>query len=462
MLFEPSVYHSRREKLKNEIQTGVAIFIGNRELPMNYAANTFPFRQDSTFLYFFGHAIPNIAAIIDFDENKEILFGDNFEIDDIIWMGQQPSMQQLATEVMIKETLPFDQIDNYLKGRNIHFIFPYQAENQIFLSQILNLPIEQLKTRASIQLIKAIVQLRSVKEEIEIEQIENACDIGVKMHLAVMQSCHAGISERYLAGMAEGISLSYGNGVSFPIILSQHGETLHNHCHDGILQAGKLLLMDAGATNLYHYTSDYTRTIPVDGNFTTRHQELYEIVLRANTEAIKASKPGVFYRDIHLLAAQIVATGLKELGLMKGDIKEAVQEGAHALFFPHGLGHQLGLDVHDMENLGENYVGYDDTITRSTTFGLAALRMARELKTGFIITVEPGIYFIPELIDIWKIERKFEQFLNYEKIESYKDAGGIRIEDDILITENGCRILGPALPKTVEEVTETVKKGLRL
>jgi len=455
-IFDSSVYQARRAKLKEAISTGVAVFLGNQELPMNYTSNTFPFRQDSTFLYFFGHSIPHIAAIIDFEEGKEILFGDNFDIDDIIWMGSQPTIAQLAQEVGISESRPFNALNSYLKGRTIHYLYPYQAENQILLSDILELPLSQLRSLASPVLTKAIVQLRSVKEAQEIEQIENACEIGVKMHLAVMQSCKSGISEKYLAGLAEGISLSYGNGVSFPIILSQHGETLHNHKHDTILKSGNLLLMDAGAENLYHYASDYTRTIPVNGIFETRHRELYEIVLRANTEAIAASKPGILYRDVHLLAAEIIAEGLKALGLMKGNCKEAVAHGAHALFFPHGLGHQLGLDVHDMENLGENFVGYDETIQRSTQFGLSALRMARELKPGFVITVEPGIYFIPELIDIWRQEKKLEEFINYEKVEQYRDAGGIRIEDDILITENGCRLLGPSLPKTVSDITEIV------
>lgn len=455
-LFNPIVYQSRRTKLIAEIKSGIAIFLGNHELPMSYKANTFPFRQDSSFLYFFGLALPNIAAIIDFDENREILFGDDIDIDDIIWMGVQPSMQSLGEKVGVKDVRPFSALKTYIQGRKLHFLPPYQAENKILLSHLTHYSIQQLNEFSSTSLIRAIVKLRSKKEPIEIEQIEKACEIGVLMHQTVMKSCKSGISEHYLAGLAEGVALSYGEGVSFPIILSQHGETLHNHQHNGVLKKGKLLLVDAGAENSFRYASDYTRTLPIDGVFETKQREIYEIVLRANQEAIASLKPDIYYRDVHLFASQIIAEGLKELGLMKGEPKEAVEEGAHALFFPHGLGHQMGLDVHDMENLGEDFVGYDDTNARSNVFGLNALRMARKLQEGFVITVEPGIYFIPDLIDIWKKEKKFEPFINYAKIEEYREFGGIRIEDDILITNDSYQLLGPPLAKTVDELHETI------
>lgn len=458
-MFEKFVYETRRANLKKEISSGVALFMGNDEASMNYPSNTYRYRQDSNFIYFFGLWPAGLAAIIDFDEDRVILFGNDFEIDDIIWMGDQPTIKELAEKSGVRESLPMNQLSDYLKkakqqGRKIHFTPPYRGDNKIILSNLLDINVNEIRDAASVELIKAIVLLRSVKEDAEIAEIEKVCNIGVAMHKAVMEHCRPGIMELELAGLAEGITLSHGNGVSFPVILSQHGETLHNHNHNEILKDGKLLLMDAGAEGLMGYSSDYTRTLPVSGTFTTKQREIYSIVLEANMAGIKAAAPGIYYRDVHQLAAEVIASGLKELGLMKGDVKEAVRAGAHALFFPHGLGHQLGLDVHDMEDLGENYVGYDETIQRSKIFGWASLRMGRELKSGFVVTVEPGIYFIPQLIDIWKNEKKFTEFINYDQVETYRDFGGIRIEDDILITESGCRVLGEPLAKSVEEISK--------
>ena len=462
-MFNASVYQGRRENLKKQVKSGIALFLGNGEYSMNYPSNTYRYRQDSNFIYFFGIWASGLAAIIDFDEDRDIIFGDDFEIDDIIWMGNQPTIRSLAEKVGISETMPMASLAEYLKrvtqqGRKIHFTPPYRGDNKITLSNITGINVNEIRDVASVELIKAIVALRSAKEEVEIAEIEKACEIGVAMHQTVMKRCMPGVHELELAGLAEGIALSRGNGVSFPVILSQHGETLHNHVHNGILEKGKLLLMDAGAEGLMGYSSDYTRTLPVGGTFTAKQKEIYEIVLKANMEAINASKPGIYNKELHQLAAETIASGLKELGLMTGDVKEAVQQGAHALFFPHGLGHQMGLDVHDMEDLGENYVGYDDTIQRSKIFGWGSLRMARELKPGFIVTVEPGIYFIPRLIDIWKEEGKFTQYINYDKMEEYRDFGGIRIEDDVLITEKGHRILGPHLAKTPDELREMIGK----
>jgi len=462
-MFPSSVYQSRRDKLKKQIKSGVAIFLGNGEASMNYPSNTYRDRQDSNFIYFFGIWAPDMAAIIDFDENREIIFGNDFEIDDIIWMGNQPTIKSLAERAGITETMPFGTLADFISrskqnGRPIHFTPPYRDDNKIKLSNLTGIHLNEIRNSASVELIKAIVNLRSVKEDVEIAEMEKACEIGVEMHKAVMRRCIAGVPELELAGLAEGISLSKGNGVSFPVILSQHGETLHNHQHNEILKEGKMLLMDAGAEGIMGYSSDYTRTLPVGGVFTNMQKEIYEIVLKANKEAINAAHKGVYNKELHTLAAEIITTGLHDLGLMKGDVKEAVQQGAHALFFPHGLGHQLGLDVHDMEDLGENYVGYDDTVQRSKLFGWGSLRMARELKPGFVVTIEPGIYFIPQLIDIWKQENKFSQFINYSKVEEYKNFGGIRIEDDLLITENGHKVLGPPLPKEVSELAAIIGK----
>ena len=454
-LFDFKVYQNRRAKLTQLMKEGVALFLGNEESPMNYPSNQYKQRQDSNFLYFFGLSLSNFAAVIDFDNEQTILFGTDFEIDDIIWMGDQPKVQDLAARVGISETRPMSELAGYIaaqKGRKIHFTPPYRAENKIAMSKLTGIAIDDLKASASVALIKSIVSLREIKDEFEIQEIEKACVIGHKMHTEVMKNCRVGKTEQELFGIAEGITLSYGNGVSFPIILSQHGETLHNHNHNQVLEDGKLLLMDAGAENLMNYSSDNTRTFPVNGKFTPKQKAIYEIVLKANVEGINACKPGIRYREIHKLAMTIITDGLKALGLMKGDTEAAVEAGATALFMPHGLGHQMGLDVHDMEDLGENYVGYDDTIQRSKIFGWGSLRMAKELRPGHVLTVEPGIYFVPHLIDIWKNEKKFEEYINYDKVEEYRDFGGIRIEDDVLITETGHRILGPAIPKTVEEL----------
>lgn len=461
-LFDIKVYQERRKKLANLVKNGIAIFLGNEESPMNYPSNQYKHRQDSNFLYFFGLSLPNLAAIIDFDQNKTILFGTDFEIDDIIWMGDQPKIKDLAARVGISEVHPLAELSTYIQtqiGKPIHFTPPYRAENKITLSKLTNIPIDEIREAASAELIRGIVALREIKEPCEIAEIEKACVIGHKMHTEVMKNCHVGKTEQELFGIAEGITLSYGNGVSFPIILSQHGETLHNHNHNQVLEEGKLLLMDAGAENAMNYCSDNTRTFPVNGKFTQKQKEIYEIVLKANIEGIKACRPGIYYREVHKLAMTIITDGLKALGLMQGDTATAVEIGATALFMPHGLGHQMGLDVHDMEDLGENFVGYDETIQRSNIFGWGALRMAKELRPGHVITVEPGIYFVPHLIDIWKSEKKFEEFINYDKVEEYKNFGGIRIEDDVLITEDGCRVLGPAIPKTIEELENFIGKN---
>lgn len=457
-LFSPDIYKNRREKLQQSMSSGVLLFLGNNEVPMNYASNTYHFRQDSTFLYFFGLQIAHLAAVIDVDNDKTILFGDDFEIDDIIWMGQQPTVADLAARVGVSETRPMSQLAAFLKSRDVHYIAPYHGDLKIELSELTGIAVGELRARQSVALIKAIVALRSIKEPCEVAEIERACEVGVKMHTAVMRGCVAGATERSLAGLAEGISFSYGSGPSFPIILSQHGETLHNHNHDGILQAGSMLLMDAGAESLQNYCSDYTRTIPVGGSFTAQQADIYNIVLKANLEGIAASRPGVYYKEVHRRACEIIAEGLTALGLMKGNAQEAVEVGAHALFLPHGLGHQLGLDVHDMENYGEDFVGYDETIQRSPIFGWASLRMARALQPGHVITVEPGIYFIPELIDIWKNEGKFCDFINYDEVEKYRHFGGIRIEDDVLISGDGARVLGPHLPKSIKELKNIVGK----
>lgn len=461
-MFKPEVYKQRRDALKSKISKGIALFLGNEESPMNYAANTFHYRQDSTFLYFFGLDMPGLAGVIDFDEGKDYIFGNDVEIEDIIWMGPQPLMQDNALKVGVENVKRFDDLGDFLQkaesqGRQVHFIPQYRAENKILLESLTGIKITDQKEKASIQLIKGVIDLRNFKDAFEIEELEKAAAIGYEMHVTAMKMAHPGMSERQIAGVIEGIALSKGAMTSFPIILSQNGETLHNHDHSQILQAGRLLITDAGAETPMHYASDFTRTIPVGGKFSPKQRDIYQIVLDANNTATAAIKPGVTYQSIHLMAAKVIANGLKEIGLMHGDMDEAVRNGAHAMFFPHGLGHMMGLDVHDMENYGEDFVGYDEETKRIKQFGTAYLRLGRKLQKGFVLTNEPGIYFIPALISQWKNENKFKEFINYSKAEEYIGFGGIRLEDDILVTENGSKLIGKRIPITIEEVENTVK-----
>ena len=384
-------------------------------------------------------------------------------MDDIIWMGPQPSVKDMAARVGVSKTAPFARLADCMKtaisqGRRIHFLPPYRFRNMLLLEELLGIRPALVKNYASLELIKAVVDLRSVKEPCEIEEITKACNIGYEMHTAAMRNCKPGVKEQYIAGLIEGIAASYGSMVSFPVILSQNGETLHNHDHSQILQEGRMMLTDAGAEEVSHYCSDFTRTVPVGGKFLTRQKEVYNIVLAANNKAIELAKPGVTYQYVHLEVCKVLAQGLKDLGLMKGDVNEAVAAGAHALFMPHGLGHMMGLDVHDMEDLGQIYVGYDDETRPIDQFGTSSLRMGRRLQEGFVITDEPGCYFIPALIDQWRAQGMHKEFLNYDKIETFKDFGGIRLEDDILIIPGGSRFLGDKrTPITVEEVEEIMR-----
>jgi Xaa-Pro aminopeptidase len=461
-MFTSETYISRRKKLSQKVSDGIILLLGNVESPMNYADNTYYFRQDSSFIYFFGLDSPKLAGVIDIDSGDEILFGDDHSIDDIIWMGPQISLTERANQVGIKHIEAHKNIQSVLdkainSGRKIHFLPPYRAENKIQLQELLGISVSKLKDNSSVELIKAIVDLRSVKEDQEISEIRKACVVGYQMHVTAMRMAKVGVWEQTISGTIEGIANAGGGMVSFPVILSQNGETLHNHDHSQILQDGRLLIVDAGAEVGSHYASDFTRTVPVGGKFTQKQREIYEIVLAANNRGRELTKPGSTYLSVHLAAAEVIASGLKAIGLMKGDVKEAVANGAHALFMPHGLGHMLGLDVHDMEDLGQIYVGFDDEIRPSKQFGTANLRMGRKLQPGFVITNEPGIYFIPALIEKWKAEKTNTDFINFDRLQSYLTFGGIRIEDDILVTESGSEIIGNRIPATPEEVEDTMR-----
>jgi Xaa-Pro aminopeptidase len=461
-MFDKQVYIDRRAELKKNFKNGILLFPGNDESAMNYPSNTYAFRQDSSFLYYFGLDVPNMIGLIDIDENKEILFGQEFSVEDIVWMGPQPKHAQLAEQIGVAQTESIDTLKKYLKSKiskqiKIHFLPTYRGDQTLKLADLVDENPYKLKSKFSKKLIEAVVAQRSVKGEEEVAEIEYAMEIAYQMHTTAMRMAKPGVIERDIAGAIEGIALSLGSGVSFGAIVSKNGQTLHNHYHGNVLKEGDLLVCDAGAESLLHYASDITRTTPVGGKFSFRQREIYEIVLTAQKNAINMIKPGVKHADVHLTAAKIIAAGLSQIGIMKGDLNAAVKAGAHSLFFPHGLGHMMGLDVHDMENLGEAYVGYDDKTKRSDQFGLAYLRLAKELKPGFVFTCEPGIYFIPELIDQWKSKKKFKNFIDYDKVEEYRSFGGIRIEDNILVTQTGYKVLGRPIPKEVDDVEAWAK-----
>ncbi len=462
-MFEASVYKTRRETLCAKLQSGLVLLLGNEEVGMNYAGNVYTFRQDSTFLYYMGHNLTGLAAVIDVESRETTLYGNDLSIDDIVWTGPQPTVKELAEKVAAERSRSMAEISGELRraiagGRNIHFLPQYRYRNQALIEDLLGIRRSVQAEYASVQLIHAIVDMRAVKEPREIDEIEKACAIGQKMQLTAMQLAKPGMTEKYLAAQVDAVALSLGSKTAFPTILSQHGETLHNPYHHGILKEGKLVLNDCGAETNLNYCSDYSRTFPVSGKFSTRQREIYDIVYASYKRALELARPGITYMQVHLEACKVIFNGMKELGLAKGSTDEAVQEGAHALFFPCGLGHMMGMDVHDMENLGQNYVGYDQEVQPLTRFGIKSLRMGRRLRPGYVMTDEPGIYFIPQLIDRWRAEGLHKDFLCFDAIEKYKDFGGLRIEDDILITEQGSRFLGGHLANTADEI-EAVMAG---
>ncbi len=456
-MFEKKTYTERRRKLAERLQGGLILLMGNTLSPMNYADNTFPFRQDSSFLYFFGLDAPGLAAVIDTDNGEEMIFGNDAGIDDMIWMGPQVSLQERAWQTGVHQTFPFTRLGDVIKGavrqgRKIRFLPPYRAENKLTLQEVLGIRADRLSYDASCALIREVVALRSVKEPCEVEEMKKAWAIGSHMHKTAFKMARPGVWEQTIAGAIDSIPVTMGGMPAYPTVLTQHGEILHNQSHIHYLKEGRLLLIDAGAENNMHYASDFTRTLPVGGKFTLRQREIYEIVLAANNDARERIRPGVTFRSVHLAVARLITSKLMELGLMKGDVDEAVANGAHALLFPHGVGHMIGLDVHDMEDLGQIHVGFDDEVKPSNQFGTASLRLGRELRPGFTITNEPGIYFIPALIDKWKKEKINTAFISFKKLDNYRDFGGIRLEDNLLVSETGCELLGDRLPITVEEV----------
>jgi len=453
-MFAKETYIARRAKLKQTIGSGLLLFIGNDESGMNYADNTYHFRQDSTFLYFFGLPYAGLSAIIDIDNNREIIFGDELTIDAIVWMGTQPTLKEKSELSGISEVRPFNEIESYLKNAQqkkqaVHYLPTYRAEHQVKLQNWLG--IYPGTEKPSVPFIMGVVNQRNYKSDEEIAEIDKACTVTADMHLTAMRMVRPGIRECEVAAAVAEVAYASDYQLSFPIIATINGQTLHNHYHGNMIKSGDMLLLDAGAETEMGYAGDMSSTIPADSTYTTRQKDIYDIQVAAHEAAVAALRPGIKFEDVYDLSLTVIMEGLKNLGFVKGDPKDAVKAGAAALFMPCGLGHMMGLDVHDMENLGEVYVGYNGR-AKSTQFGRKSLRLGRELETGFVLTIEPGIYFIPELIDLWKGENRFAEFINYEKVVTYKDFSGIRNEEDYLITNNGARLLGKKIPIRTGEV----------
>lgn len=470
-MFSKEVYARRRQTLVAKMadsaaegKRGIALFIGNTEAPAQYKDNCYKFRQDSTWLYFFGIDQPLYAAIIDLDNGIETIFANDVEIGDIIWMGPQPSVASVAASVGVEKSAPYTDLNAAVakvlaEGRPVHFVKPSRYYNTMKIASLLGCGTDEVAGRFSLALTKAIISMRLVKEDCEIEVIDDACNLGYEMHTVARNSIVPGIIEQEIVGKMDGVTLSKGWGVSFPTILTQHGETLHNHLHDKIIEPGKLMVIDAGAESNVHYASDFTRTYPTSGKFTAKQREIYQIVCDCNEFAFSMTRPGISYREVHLKTMHLMLEELRALDIVRGDVQDMVEAGIAGLFMPHGLGHNMGLDVHDMEDYGENYVGYDDDQRRSPQLGLGSLRMARKLVPGNVITDEPGIYFIPALIEKWKSEKTGQGFVNYQKLESYYDFGGIRLEDDVLVTADGARRLGKKrLPISPDDVEAAMAK----
>ena len=470
-MFSKDVYARRRQTLVAKMadsaaegKRGIALFIGNTEAPAQYKDNCYKFRQDSTWLYFFGIDQPLYAAIIDLDNGNETVFANDVEIGDIIWMGPQPSVASVADSVGVEKSAPYTDLNAAVakvlaEGRPVHFVKPSRYYNTMKIASLLGCGTDEVAGRFSLALTKAIISMRLVKEDCEIEVIDDACNLGYEMHTVARNSIIPGIIEQEIGGKMDCATLSKGRGVSFPTNLTQHGETLHNHLHDKIIEPGKLMVIDAGAESNVHYASDFTRTYPTSGKFTAKQREIYQIVCDCNEFAFSMTRPGISYREVHLKTMHLMLEELRALDIVRGDVQDMVEAGIAGLFMPHGLGHNMGLDVHDMEDYGENYVGYDDDQSRSPQLGLGSLRMARKLVPGNVITDEPGIYFIPALIEKWKSEKTDQGFVNYSKLESYYDFGGIRLEDDVLVTADGARRLGKErLPISPDDVEAAMAK----
>jgi len=452
-MFKKETYIARRETLKEKVGNGIILLFGNEESPMNYKDNTYHFRQDSTFLYYFGIARPGLIGIIDIDHNIEIIFGNEFTIDDLVWRGAQTTIVELAISCGITNVKPLNKLKSILDStkNNIHFLPLYRPENKIKLLELINVYPLEIASKHSIKLVKAVISQREYKTAEEIDQINKAVAISVDMHLAGIKLAKPGMTEAQVTAEIQKVAIAAGGNISFPIIATKNGQTLHNTYHGNTLQEGDLFLIDAGFENQMCYGGDLSSTIPISKKFTSVQKEIYQLTLDAHNASINALGLNIPYKNAHIAACTTIFDGLKSMGLVKGNTNDAVEAGAHALFFPCGTGHMMGLDIHDMEDLGEKWVGYDG-LEKSTQFGLKSLRLAKPLKEGHVFTIEPGIYFIPELIDLWRSQNKFNEFINWDKVNNYRNFGGIRNEEDFLMTKNGAKLLGKPKPKTIKEI----------
>ena len=458
-LFSKETYVSRRAQLREKVGSGLVLITGNIESPLNYKDNTYRFRQDSNFRYFFGINLPNLHAVLDCDTGKSIIFGDEYTMDDIIWVGAQESLSSLGEKVGVDTIKSRSELETILKNNisRLHYAPPYRHDNIILLAGILDRSPAEISSGYSEKLIKAIVNIRSYKTAEEIEQMHNAVNITRDMHLAAIRASKPDVYEYEVVAEIRRAHEKHNAPLAYPVIFSVNGQTLHNHYHGNKMQSGQLVLNDSGAENAYGYAGDITRTFPVDSTFSAQQKEIYEIVLKMEKDCIAALRPGVQYREIHIQSNRIMLEGLAALGIVSGNIEDMLAAGVGGMFMPHGLGHMIGMDVHDMEDLGEQSVGYRDGLERSKQLGLKSLRLARELEEGFVITVEPGLYFIPELIDKMQAEGKWKDYVHYDRLSAYKDFGGVRIEDDVLVTADGPEILGEYIPKEISEI-ESLRK----
>ncbi|MDY0375733.1 MAG: Xaa-Pro aminopeptidase [Desulfobacterium sp.] len=455
-MFNKEIYQDRRKQLKTRVGRGIILLMGNSDSPVNFKDNCYPFRQDSTFLYYGGIRHPDLALVLDCDTGHEILFGNDCTIDQIVWTGPQPLIAERAAQTGVTDVQPLDDLKPVLdaalnQGRPVHFLPPYRDQHRIRLLELMGAPLRSMDNMASIILIQAVIAQRMYKSDIEVAQIEQAVNTSVGMHATAMTMALPGMTEARVAADVERVARAFDHTLAFPIIATVNGQTLHNHCHNNTLESGQLFLLDAGAENAMGYAGDLSSTFPVAPTFTEKQRQVYGTVIAAQDRAVSMLAPGAAFKDIHLAASLEIARGMKDLGLMRGNMEDAVTLGAHAMFFPCGLGHMMGLDVHDMENLGEGFVGYDG-LAKNKQFGLKSLRLARPLEPGFVLTVEPGVYFIPELMDLWKKENRFREFIDYERLETYRNFGGIRNEENYLITDTGHRTLGKPKPRTIKEV----------
>jgi Xaa-Pro aminopeptidase len=433
----------RRKKLAAAIANPVILWSG-RAPSRNFAANRFPFRASSHFLYFAGLSLDN--AVIRLDRGKLELFMDNSSADDELWHGKMPTREEIALEIGADAAYPLSELSLKTKEAAtiaVQDVVTYQQQCQLLTR---NIAPANKSEGIDLELAKAIVNLRLVHDRAALVEIKKAVAVSIEAHLAGIKAVSEAKCEAEVRSAMEGIIIANNMTCAYSSIVTVRGEVLHNETYHRPLRSGDLLLADVGAETNSGWASDITRTFPVSGKFSSTQKDIYDIVLKAQTSCIERIRPGIEYRDIHLLACEVIAEGLINLGILQGRATDLVEMDAHALFFPHGIGHLLGLDVHDMEDLGD-LAGYEESRQRSDRFGLGYLRLDRSLQPGMVVTIEPGFYQVPAILNSPQFRNKFRDFVNWEKLDRFADVRGIRIEDDVLVTDSGCEVLTADLPK---------------